>query len=564
MLLTQKTGQEEMTDLLTTKNLNVSFKSRGEIIHAVKDLSFSLRGDEVLGIVGESGSGKSQTVLAIMGLLEANGAASGSAVFAKKELIGLPTNELNKVRGNEIAMIFQDPMSSLNPYISIGKQMSGVLKRHTKMTNKEIKERCIQMLHSVGISKPEERFDGYSFELSGGMRQRVMIASALLTNPKLLIADEPTTALDVTVQEKILDLILDVKERFKMSVIMITHDLGVVARTCDNVLVMKSGELQESGDTEAIFYSSKADYTKELLEKSKEINLDDQQKYTEAQDANIKNSLVKATKARVSFLLPKKTLFASENVLTAVNDISMETLDGEVLGIVGESGSGKSTLAKTILGLQKLTSGQVEVFGERLVDINKKELKEIRKKMQVVFQDPFSSLNPRMTVFEILKEPLDSFFPSMTKESAQKDIEDGLMEVGLAPEYLGRYPHELSGGQCQRVAIARALMPKPQLLICDEAVSALDASIRGEIIELLLRIKSEKKLTMIFIAHDLAVVRKICDRVIVMQSGKVVEQGPTEKVFFEPEKEYTANLLSAVPVPDPKIEKQKYIKRTQS
>ena len=564
MLLTQKTGQEEMTDLLTTKNLNVSFKSRGEIIHAVKDLSFSLRGDEVLGIVGESGSGKSQTVLSIMGLLEANGAASGSAVFAKKELIGLPTNELNKVRGNEIAMIFQDPMSSLNPYISIGKQMSGVLKRHTKMTNKEIKERCIEMLHSVGISKPEERFDGYSFELSGGMRQRVMIASALLTNPKLLIADEPTTALDVTVQEKILDLILDVKERFKMSVIMITHDLGVVARTCDNVLVMKSGELQESGDTEAIFYSPKADYTKELLEKSKEINLDDQQKYTEAQDANIKNSLVKATKARVSFLLPKKTLFASENVLTAVNDISMETLDGEVLGIVGESGSGKSTLAKTILGLQKLTSGQVEVFGERLAAINKKELKEIRKKMQVVFQDPFSSLNPRMTVFEILKEPLDSFFPSMTKESAQKDIEDGLMEVGLAPEYLGRYPHELSGGQCQRVAIARALMPKPQLLICDEAVSALDASIRGEIIELLLRIKSEKKLTMIFIAHDLAVVRKTCDRVIVMQSGKVVEQGPTERVFFEPEKEYTANLLSAVPVPDPKIEKQKYIKRTQT
>ena len=564
MLLTQKTGQEEMTDLLTTKNLNVSFKSRGEIIHAVKNLSFSLKGDEVLGIVGESGSGKSQTVLSIMGLLEANGAASGSAVFAKKELIGLPTNELNKVRGNEIAMIFQDPMSSLNPYISIGKQMSGVLKRHTKMTNKEIKERCIEMLHSVGISKPEERFDGYSFELSGGMRQRVMIASALLTNPKLLIADEPTTALDVTVQEKILDLILDVKERFKMSVIMITHDLGVVARTCDKVLVMKSGELQESGDTEAIFYSPKADYTKELLEKSKEINLDDQQKYTETQDANIKNSLVKATKARVSFLLPKKTLFASENVLTAVNDISMETLDGEVLGIVGESGSGKSTLAKTILGLQKLTSGQVEVFGERLAAINKKELKEIRKKMQVVFQDPFSSLNPRMTVFEILKEPLDSFFPSMTKESAQKDIEDGLMEVGLAPEYLGRYPHELSGGQCQRVAIARALMPKPQLLICDEAVSALDASIRGEIIELLLRIKSEKKLTMIFIAHDLAVVRKICDRVIVMQSGKVVEQGPTEKVFFEPEKEYTANLLSAVPVPDPRKEKQKYITRTQT
>ena len=564
MHLIQKIGQEAMTDLLKTKNLNVRFKSRGESIHAVKDLSFRLSGDEVLGIVGESGSGKSQTVLSIMGLLESNGSASGSAIFADKELIGLSNSELNQIRGNEVAMIFQDPMSSLNPYITIGKQMSGVLRRHTNMSKHEIKERCIEMLDSVGISKPHERYDGYSFELSGGMRQRVMIASALLTNPKLLIADEPTTALDVTVQEKILDLILDVKDRFKMSVIMITHDLGVVARTCDRVLVMKDGELQESGDTEAIFYSPNAKYTKELLEKSKEINLDDQQKYTERQETSIKNSLVKSSKAKVSFMLPKKTLFAANNVLTAVNEISMEAIDGEVLGIVGESGSGKSTLAKTILGLQKLTSGQVEVFGEKLTEINKKELKEIRKKMQVVFQDPFSSLNPRMTVFEILKEPLDSFFPSMTKESAQKDIEDGLMEVGLTSDYLGRYPHELSGGQCQRVAIARALMPKPQLLICDEAVSALDASIRGEIIDLLLRIKSEKKLTMIFIAHDLAVVRKICDRVIVMQSGKIVEQGPTEKVFFEPEKEYTANLLSAVPVPDPRKEKEKYIQRTQA
>ena len=564
MLLTQKIGREEMADLLNTKKLNVKFKSRGQIIHAVNELSFNLKNDEVLGIVGESGSGKSQTVLSIMGLLESNGAASGSAIFRNKELIGLPTKELNKIRGNEVAMIFQDPMSSLNPYTTIGKQMSGVLKRHTKMPKKEIKDRCIEMLHAVGITKPEERFDGYSFELSGGMRQRVMIASALLTNPKLLIADEPTTALDVTVQEKILDLILDVKERFKMSVIMITHDLGVVARTCDKVLVMKNGKLQESGEVEQIFYSPTADYTKELLEKSKEINLDDQQKYTEAQDTSIKNSLVKSTKAKVSFLLPKKTLLATENVLTAVNEISMETFDGEVLGIVGESGSGKSTLAKAILGLQKLSSGHVEVFGETLAEINNKELKEIRKKMQVVFQDPFSSLNPRMTVFEILKEPLDSFFPAMTKESAQKDIEDGLMEVGLTPEYLGRYPHELSGGQCQRVAIARALMPKPQLLICDEAVSALDASIRGEIIDLLLRIKNEKKLTIIFIAHDLAVVRKICDRVIVMQSGKIVEQGPTEKVFFEPEQEYTAALLSAVPVPDPRTEKEKYIKRTQT
>lgn len=563
MRLTQKIGQKEMPNILVTNNLSVSFKSRNEEIHAVKDLSFSLKDDEVLGIVGESGSGKSQTVLSIMGLLESNGSTSGSALFSNKELIGLSHNKLNKIRGNEITMIFQDPMSSLNPYITIGKQMSGVLKQHTNLTKAERKESCIEMLHSVGINKPNERFDGYSFELSGGMRQRVMIASALLTNPKLLIADEPTTALDVTVQEKILDLILDVKERFKMSVIMITHDLGVVARTCDQVLVMKDGELQERGDIHKIFYSPEAAYTKELLAKSKEINLEEQQSYEQTSEPSIKNSLVKATKAKVSFQLPKKTLFAVDNALIAVNEISMETIDGEVLGIVGESGSGKSTLAKAILGLQELTSGQVEVFGERLTEVNKKQLKEIRKKMQVVFQDPFSSLNPRMTVYEILKEPLDSFFPAMTKESVQKDIEGGLMEVGLTADYLGRYPHELSGGQCQRVAIARALMPKPQLLICDEAVSALDASIRGEIIELLLKIKNEKKLTMIFIAHDLAVVRKICDRVIVMQAGKIVEQGPTEKVFFEPEKDYTEKLLSAVPIPDPNKEKERYLSRTQ-
>ena len=555
---------------LSVRDLKTFFYTNNRCNKAVNGVSFDVEKGKTLCIVGESGCGKSVTAATIMQLLPTlSRIEEGEIKFQKDDKIinieKLEKNgkEMREIRGSDIAMIFQDPMSSLNPYITIGKQMSGVLKRHTKMSKHEIKERCIEMLHSVGISKPHERYDGYSFELSGGMRQRVMIASALLTNPKLLIADEPTTALDVTVQEKILDLILDVKDRFKMSVIMITHDLGVVARTCDRVLVMKDGELQESGDTEAIFYSPNAAYTKELLEKSKEINLDDQQKYTERQETSIKNSLVKSSKAKVNFTLPKKTLFAANNVLTAVNEISMETLDGEVLGIVGESGSGKSTLAKTILGLQKLTSGQVEVFGEKLTEINKKELKEIRKKMQVVFQDPFSSLNPRMTVFEILKEPLDSFFPLMTKESAQKDIEDGLMEVGLTSDYLGRYPHELSGGQCQRVAIARALMPKPQLLICDEAVSALDASIRGEIIDLLLRIKNEKKLTMIFIAHDLAVVRKICDRVIVMQSGKIVEQGPTEKVFFEPEKEYTANLLSAVPVPDPRKEKEKYIQRTQ-
>ena len=547
-----------MSSLLSVKNLNVSFSSRGETIHAVNSLSFNLDQNEVLGIVGESGSGKSQTVLSIMGLLESNGRSSGSAIFKDKELIGLSAAELNKVRGNKIGMIFQDPMSSLNPYISIGQQMSGVLRQHrANYTKAEIKERCIEMLDSVGIPKPAQRYEGYSFELSGGMRQRVMIASALLTNPDLLIADEPTTALDVTVQEKILDLILEVREKFSMTVILITHDLGVVARTCQNVLVMKNGDLQEYGDINQIFYTPSSDYTKELLEKSREISMYEEQEGG-AKPKQKKDVVVSANNTTVSFEMPKRTLFSSKEELIAVNNISIKVYDGEVLGVVGESGSGKSTLAKTFLALQRPTSGSVEVFGQNLSQISKRKMKEAHKKTQVVFQDPFSSLNPRMTVYEILVEPLNSFFPAMSKDSKDKDIESGITEVGLGLDYLGRYPHELSGGQCQRVAIARALMPKPQLLICDEAVSALDASIRGEIIELLLKIKREKKLTMIFIAHDLAVVRKICDRVIVMKTGEIVEKGTTSHVFKSPEKNYTKNLLSSVPLPDPEVEQKKY------
>ena len=558
MLLTPKTGQGPVSSLLSVKNLNVSFSSRGKTIHAVNNLSFNLAQNEVLGIVGESGSGKSQTVLSIMGLLESNGRSSGSAIFKDKELIGLSANKLNKVRGNKIGMIFQDPMSSLNPYISIGQQMSGVLRQHrADYTKAETKERCIEMLDSVGIPKPAQRYEGYSFELSGGMRQRVMIASALLTNPDLLIADEPTTALDVTVQEKILDLILEVREKFSMAVILITHDLGVVARTCQNVLVMKNGDPQEYGDINQIFYSPNSDYTKELLEKSREVSMYEEQEGGVKPKQN-KRVVVSANDTTVSFEMPKQTLFSSKEELVAVNNISIKVYDGEVLGVVGESGSGKSTLAKTFLALQNPTSGSVEVFGQDLSQINKRKMKEAHKKTQVVFQDPFSSLNPRMTVYEILAEPLNSFFPAMSKDSKDKDIESGITEVGLGTDYLGRYPHELSGGQCQRVAIARALMPRPQLLICDEAVSALDASIRGEIIELLLKIKREKKLTMVFIAHDLAVVRKICDRVIVMKTGEIVEKGMTRHVFNNPEKNYTKNLLSSVPLPDPELEQKKY------
>ena len=557
MLWTPKTERGKMTNLLTTQNLCVDFTSRGEKIEAVKNLNFCLGHNQALGIVGESGSGKSQTVLSIMGLLESNGKATGSVVFDNKEILGLEKKELNKIRGRKIGMVFQDPMSSLNPYISIGAQMAGVLLNHTNLNKSEIKESCIEMLDAVKIPNPKQRFDSYSFELSGGMRQRVMIAAALLTKPKLLIADEPTTALDVTVQEQILDLVLEMKERFSMSVILITHDLGVVARSCEKVLVLKDGLEQETGELNQIFYNPRAAYTKELLLKSKEIGMD-----TEPRETKRNNSVTtKIKNLTVCFPIPKPTFFSKQDHLVAVDNVSLDVYEGEILGVVGESGSGKSTLAKNILRLVRPTKGEIELFGEKLSLLDKKQMKKTRKKMQVVFQDPLSSLNPRMTVFETLSEPLNSFYPGMNRDSIEKDVRAAIIEVGLGDEFLGRYPHELSGGQCQRVAIARALMPKPQLLICDEAVSALDASIRAEIIELLLGIKQKRNLTMIFIAHDLAVVKKICDRVIVMKKGKVVESGDTTDVFYSPKEAYTKKLLDSVPVPDPDLEHEKYNKR---
>ena len=560
MLWTPKTERGKMTNLLTTQNLCVDFTSRGEKIEAVKNLNFCLGHNQALGIVGESGSGKSQTVLSIMGLLESNGKATGSVVFDNKEILGLEKKELNKIRGRKIGMVFQDPMSSLNPYISIGAQMAGVLLNHTNLNKSEIKESCIEMLDAVKIPNPKQRFDSYSFELSGGMRQRVMIASALLTKPKLLIADEPTTALDVTVQEQILDLVLEMKERFSMSVILITHDLGVVARSCEKVLVLKDGLEQETGELNQIFYNPRAAYTKELLLKSKEIGMD-----TEPRETKRNNSVTtKIKNLTVCFPIPKPTFFSKQDHLVAVDNVSLDVYEGEILGVVGESGSGKSTLAKNILRLVRPTKGEIELFGEKLSLLDKKQMKKTRKKMQVVFQDPLSSLNPRMTVFETLSEPLNSFYPGMNRDSIEKDVRAAIIEVGLGDEFLGRYPHELSGGQCQRIAIARALMPKPQLLICDEAVSALDASIRAEIIELLLGIKQKRNLTMIFIAHDLAVVKKICDRVIVMKKGKVVESGDTTDVFYSPKEAYTKKLLDSVPVPDPDLEHEKYNKRRRA
>ena len=530
-----------MDKVLSVEDLSVSFNTRGTIITAVNNLSFSLQKNEVLGIVGESGSGKSQTVLSLMGLLESNGEASGSAIFKNKEILGLPDKDLNKIRGNEIAMIFQDPMSSLNPYITIGEQMSGVLRQHRKNSKKEARDRCIEMLSAVKVPSPDKRIDGYSFELSGGMRQRVMIATALLTDPDLLIADEPTTALDVTVQEKILDLILEVKEKFLMSVVLITHDLGVVARTCDNVLVLKNGIKQEYGDTEQIFYSPKAEHTRELLLKSREL-----EKPLQKIEPRTRPQISATIKGlSVFFPMPKNNFLSKTEHLRAVNNLSFEIKEGEVLGVVGESGSGKSTLARSILKLQKPTKGSISLFGENILGMNNKQIKKFRKNIQVVFQDPFSSLNPRMTVAEILTEPLDSFFPKTTKTDAVATIKKNLADVGLETGFLGRYPHELSGGQCQRVAIARAIAPEPNLIFLDEPTSSLDLSVRGEVLSLLNELQNILKITYVFVSHDLEVVRAVSDRIVVMYRGKIVEEGSPETIFKNPSHPYTQKLLAA-------------------
>ena len=449
---TPRTGPERVDKILSVDSLNVSFNTRGTIITAVNNLSFGLQKNEVLGIVGESGSGKSQTVLSLMGLLESNGAATGSAVFKNKEILGLPDKELNKIRGNEIAMIFQDPMSSLNPYVTIGQQMSGVLRQHSKDNKKEVRDRCVEMLSAVKVPNPDKRIDGYSFELSGGMRQRVMIATALLTSPELLIADEPTTALDVTVQEKILDLILEVKEKFLMSVILITHDLGVVARTCDNVLVLKNGIKQEYGDTEQIFYSPEAEHTQELLFKSRE--LDEPPQRTEPNIGPQTSASIK--ELSVFFPMPKNNFFSKTEHLKAVNNLSFDIKEGEILGVVGESGSGKSTLARSILKLQRPTGGSISVFGENILRMNNKQTKKFRKNIQVVFQDPFSSLNPRMTVSEILAEPLDSFFPKTTKSDALQTITRCLDDVGLGLVFWADTPTS-----CREGSVRELRLPGP-------------------------------------------------------------------------------------------------------
>ncbi|HUG99029.1 MAG TPA: ABC transporter ATP-binding protein [Gammaproteobacteria bacterium] len=560
--------------LLTVAQLNVRFHTPDGEVHAVRDLGFSLGRGETLGIVGESGSGKSQSMMSLIGLLASNGAASGSARLDGTELIGMPVEALRRIRGRRIGMIFQDPMTSLNPYMTVFDQMAQVLMHHEQVGRKEARKRCIELLDAVHIPEAAKRVDMYPHEFSGGMRQRVMIASAMLCRPDVLIADEPTTALDVTVQAQILELMRDVRRDFGTAIILITHDLGVVAGLCDRVLVMHDGEEQESGPVDEIFYRPQHPYTRALLaavprldrvESNRLALLSDESQAAAGEGAEPRRSepdmaappLLKVADLRVHFRLAPETLFAKGRLLKAVDGIGLELRPGETLGVVGESGCGKSTLARAVLRLVPATTGRVTLLGVDITAKDRKAMRVHRRDMQVIFQDPLASLNPRMTVGDIIAEPVWTHFPKMPRREVRQKVEAMLGRVGLGAAYVNRYPHEFSGGQCQRIGIARALVLEPRLVICDEPVSALDVSIQAQIVNLLMDLQVEMNLSLVFIAHDLAVVRHISHRIMVMYLGRVAEIADRNALYERPMHPYTRALIRAVPIPDPAIERNK-------
>lgn len=538
--------------LLELKSLNVSFAGRDGITRAVKDLSYTLRASETLGIVGESGSGKTQSVMSLMGLLPHNATVSGKAVFNRTDLLALSQSELNRVRGKDIAMVFQDPMTSLNPHLTVSAQMSLVARRHLGKPKRDAFAECKRMLDAVRIPEAAKRINQYPHELSGGMRQRVMIATALLCKPKLLIADEPTTALDVTVQAQILQLMRELQTDFATAVLLITHDMGVVAGTCDRVLVMSKGERVEENFVEPLFATPQHPYTRALLAavpRLDEINI----KLTPPTGTT---PLLEARGLEVAYPVDSNSFFAPPNQLKALRGVDLMLLPGETLGVVGESGCGKSTLARAVLNLIPASAGDVVLMGEPLRQLTATQRRAMRSDMQIIFQDPLASLNPRMTIADILCEPLDTYHPNLSRAQKLRRASIILEKVGLKREQLGRYPHEFSGGQCQRIGIARALMFEPKLIVCDEPVSALDVSVQAKVVQLLIELQQELNLSLVFIAHDLAVVRQISHRVMVMYLGKVVELANRDEIYSSPRHPYTRALISAVPIPDPKSQQR--------
>ncbi len=532
--------------LLSVKNLTISFEVEGKRIPAVNDISFDVQPGEIVGLVGESGSGKSVSAMSVMRLvpMPPGNLESGEILFEGKNLLDMPVDELRKIRGKDISVIFQEPMTALSPLHPVGKQLAEVVQIHDPGVSKEDAwDRAVDWLGKVGIPDPAERAKAYPFQFSGGMRQRVMIAMALILQPKLIIADEPTTALDVTLQAQIFDLILDMKSE-DTSILFITHDMGVIWELSDRVLVMKDGNIVEKGDVEELFANPQVEYTQKLLAAVPRLTDApiERRTYSESDE-----TIIEVKNLKTWFPVKRGVFARTVDHVKAVDDVSLEIFPGECLGLVGESGSGKTTLGRTILGLDDAREGEILFKGMNIRDLGYHEMRPYRQDLQMIFQDPYSSLNPRMTVIDILTEGL---VEHGILEGSKKDVAaHWLEEVGLPADTMNRYPHEFSGGQRQRICVARAVAVEPEFVVCDEAVSALDVTIQAQIIDLLMSLKDKLNLSYLFISHDLSVVKRICDRVVVMRHGKVAEAGFTSDVVANPQSKYTKSLIAAVPIP---------------
>ena len=524
-----------MTAVLDVKDLNVRFRQDGEVTHAVRGVSFHVGKGETVALVGESGSGKSVTALSTVDLLTESATIDGSITYEGTQMVGAPESDLRRVRGNDISFIFQEPMTSLNPLHTLEKQLAESIELHQGLRGEAVRTRIIELLNQVGIRDAETRLGSYPHQLSGGQRQRVMIAMALANGPELLIADEPTTALDVTIQAQILDLLAELKADVGMSMLFITHDLTIVRKIADRVCVMKDGEIVEQGPTSEIFDNPQHDYTTTLLAAE-----------SGGEPAPVPagaETVVETDTLRIWFPILRGLLKRTAGYVKAVNSASLEVRAGETLGIVGESGSGKTTLALAIMRLLK-SEGRISFQGTDIHSLNQRQMRPLRTDMQIVFQDPFGSLSPRMTIEQIIAEGLTvhQIDPNRNQRELVADI---MTEVGLDPEMMDRYPHEFSGGQRQRIAIARAMILRPKLVILDEPTSALDMTVQVQIVELLRNLQEKYGLAYLFISHDLKVVRALSHKVMVMKQGDVVEAGSVADIFDNPQTDYTKTLMAA-------------------
>ena len=530
------------TPVLEVADLGVDFWVDGQWVPAAKGLSYTLRPGEALAIVGESGSGKSTSSMGLLGLLPENSRISGSVKLDGEELVGAPLKRLRDIRGDGIAVIFQEPMTALNPVYTIGFQIVEALQVHNKgMTRAEARDRALELLDMVELPDPQKAFDSFPHQLSGGQRQRAMIAQSISCNPRVLIADEPTTALDVTVQAEILELLHHLREKLDSAIILITHDMGVVADLADKVMVMKDGEIVEAAEAQALFESPQHPYTRALLDAVPHLG-----QAAPAEPIGSDRELVlEARDLAIDY--PKRGRVPA---FRAVEGATFDIRAGEVLGLVGESGSGKTTIGRAVIGLLPAAEGQLRIAGTDMVGIGKNELRQLRRHIGIIFQDPGSSLNPRMPIGESIGEPLQLMGGYSGKEVSERV--GGLLDrVELSRSMINRYPHELSGGQRQRVGIARALALKPKILIADEPTSALDVSVQAHVLTLFQELQAEFGFACLFISHDLAVIDILADKIAVMHRGRIVEQGPKDQVLRNPQDPYTQKLIAAVPLPDP-------------